>query len=139
MTSKRDNEQRKFDEVHKNKKPRRLSRGFYNSWHRAIFPGGLPPSIVAAVRLYRRVRDGNGCVPVARAPRTFRVYGAPHMVRLRIWFWRLGSILIPFGWLAPKCLRSLRDARLPRKGTSSTLKTAIEVDYVCGQLVPRFS
>lgn len=42
-----------------------LTRGFYNSWHRAIFPGGHPPSIVAADRLYLRVRDGNGCVPVA--------------------------------------------------------------------------
>jgi hypothetical protein len=41
------------------------------SWRRAIFPGGLPPSIVAADRLYRRVRDGNGCVPAALAPRTF--------------------------------------------------------------------
>lgn len=47
------------------KSPERLTRGFYNSWRRAIFPGGLPPSIVAADRLYRRVRDGNGCVPVA--------------------------------------------------------------------------
>ncbi len=48
-----------------NKKTRGLTRVFYKSWHRAIFPGGLPPSIVAADRLYRRVRDGNGCVPVA--------------------------------------------------------------------------
>ncbi len=47
------------------------TRGFYKSWHRAIFPGSLPPSIVAADRLYLRVRDGNGCVPVAWAPRTF--------------------------------------------------------------------
>ena len=53
------------------KKTRGLTRVFYKSWHRAIFPGGLPPSIVAADRLYRRVRDGNGCVPVALAPRTF--------------------------------------------------------------------
>ena len=42
-----------------------LTQGLYKSWHRAIFPGGLPPSIVAADRLYLRVRDGNGCVPVA--------------------------------------------------------------------------
>ena len=48
-----------------------LTRGFFKSWHRAIFPGSHPPSIVAADRLYRRVRDGNGCVPVAQAPRTF--------------------------------------------------------------------
>ena len=54
-----------------NKKTRGLTRVFYKSWHWAIFPGGLPPSIVAADRLYRRVRDGNGCVPVALAPRTF--------------------------------------------------------------------
>ena len=46
-----------------------LTQGLYTSWHRAIFPGGLPPSIVAADRLYLRVRDGNGCVPVASAPR----------------------------------------------------------------------
>ena len=48
---------------------------FHNSWHRAIFPGGHPPSIVAADRLYLRVRDGNGCVPVALAPRNFQVSG----------------------------------------------------------------
>ena len=50
------------------KNPPLLTEGFYKSWHRAIFPGSLPPSIVAAVRLYLRVRDGNGCVPVAMAP-----------------------------------------------------------------------
>ena len=29
----------------------------------AIFPGGGPPSIVTAMSLYDRVRDGNGCFP----------------------------------------------------------------------------
>lgn len=51
------------------KNPPLLTEGFYKSWHRAIFPGSLPPSIVAAVRLYLRVRNGNGCVPDALAPR----------------------------------------------------------------------
>lgn len=32
---------------------------------RAIFPGGGPPSIFAAVSLYDRVRDGNGWFPHA--------------------------------------------------------------------------
>ena len=37
-------------------------------WQLAIFPGGLPPSIVAASSLYDRVRDGNGCFPAAWPP-----------------------------------------------------------------------
>ena len=34
-----------------------------------IFPGGGPPSIVTAMSLYDRVRDGNGCFPHAWSPR----------------------------------------------------------------------
>jgi hypothetical protein len=34
----------------------------------AIFPEGLPSSIVAASSLYDRVRDGNGWDPVAKPP-----------------------------------------------------------------------
>lgn len=35
------------------------------TWQRVIFPGGGPPSIVTAVSLYDRVRDGNGWFPHA--------------------------------------------------------------------------
>ena len=37
-------------------------------WQRAIFPSGLPLSIVTASSLYGRVRDGNGCFPAALSP-----------------------------------------------------------------------
>jgi hypothetical protein len=89
------------------KSPELFTRGFYKSWHRAIFPGSHPPSIVAADRLYLRVRDGNGCVPVARAPRMFcnrtiifldglapffQGCGTPYTVSR--WFWHL-FYLIP--------------------------------------------
>src|SRR5262249_62016697 len=61
--------ERVLKNAHKRKPTRSYLVGFINSWHRAIFPGGHPPSIVAADRLYLRVRDGNGCVPVAWVPR----------------------------------------------------------------------
>ncbi len=34
---------------------------------RPTLPGGLPPSTIGADRLNFRVRDGNGCDPVAKA------------------------------------------------------------------------
>lgn len=37
-------------------------------WQRAIFPSGLPLSIVTASSLYGRVRDGNVCFPAALSP-----------------------------------------------------------------------
>ena len=66
---------RELNQLKKKKALELLTQGLYKSWHRAIFPGGLPPSIVAADRLYLRVRDGNGCVPVASAPRNFSESG----------------------------------------------------------------
>ncbi len=30
------------------------------TWHRAIFAGGCPPTIVAAAAFHARVRDGSG-------------------------------------------------------------------------------
>ena len=46
----------------------RFFNNIKNPWQLAIFPGGLPPSIVAASSLYDRVRDGNGCDPAAWLP-----------------------------------------------------------------------
>ena len=40
----------------------------FRCWQRAIFPGGGPPSIVASVSLYDRVRDGNGWFPYDLSP-----------------------------------------------------------------------
>ena len=37
-----------------------------------IFPGGLPPSIVTAISLYDRVRDGNEWYPDALSPENLR-------------------------------------------------------------------
>ncbi len=38
-----------------------------------IFPGPFNPSIVIANRLYGRVRDGNGCFPIAFIPSTIYI------------------------------------------------------------------
>ncbi len=53
------------------KKYRLLSKSVFSKikpWQRAIFPSGLPLSIVTASSLYGRVRDGNGCFPAALSP-----------------------------------------------------------------------
>ena len=44
----------------------------FRCWHRAIFPGGGPPSIVTSVSLYDRVRDGNGWFTYDWTPANFR-------------------------------------------------------------------
>ena len=40
----------------------------FSIWRLVIFPGGPPPSIVTAMSLYDRVRDGNGWFPHAWPP-----------------------------------------------------------------------
>jgi hypothetical protein len=46
---------------------------------RPTLPGGLPPSTIGADRLNFRVRDGNGCDPVAMVTQIFGCQNPPQM------------------------------------------------------------
>ena len=43
-------------------------------WHRSIFPGGFPPSIVDTDELNYRVRDGNGWTLIVIDTNFFRLH-----------------------------------------------------------------
>ena len=47
------------------------------TWHRAIFAGGCPPTIVAAAAFHARVRDGSGWVHSAMDTRIETSSGEP--------------------------------------------------------------
>src|SRR4030065_2038664 len=67
------------------KSPRRISPAGaqFKSRQRPTFPRSCPRSIIGAERLNDRVRDGNGCVPLAMATGKRIIFFIPELGHVR--------------------------------------------------------